>query len=848
MEIKDIIKTDSDRLFIVDPECYIIFTGETTDDIKPFIRIGNWNDMPVELIPLIENIIITDSLIGNPAHEQFNIDVRHLPENRYIGSKAVVRKYLDYQRIFGLDLTNASVVDIEKDLPELSKEKNISHKDQFIGVFYRDGNFKVLLNKNTIFDLNNIIEKPISWQRFHDLLSESNRGTTRYNGSGFAVIGHNPLFYDRGHFYSYLFPAEYLGPFSLLGIDPGKVQAILHPSLNLINISKLFKWLNNTGRKMTIFANSNDIELVKRLFSHATIRKEDFYDLAYRGDGGIVFQNYPGTFNVKITFSGDGSGGKGLTAAYIKGSAGVRDIIKEKPDLFIISYTAYEDMVMLLRSTDVPVVIIDDGNKNISRVGGEDRIILSPGIQYEFRVFTGIEDLTRLSGLGDDVTARITASPEELASETGNPSGDAMTPERRRELFNLLSLVRVHLYNTRDRKLSSQLRGIAGTITLAIGRSSAVHDPSRHAVVLALFNGAVFPFVIDSKAGAGLRLFDTIGHDEASSVRPDNPDMGEYYDRIIADRERLRHLIEIYTRSERYHERNMPEIGMLKDAIGERKNQYRDESLSLDNAWSRSIASSASWSSDGEETGTVGFAAGTRGSRGKTEVSGSDLDASDNEELKDAGTSASALSSSIIRRIKNLPAAAKIALPLGLILLITAAILLLRHHVTEGTDGAARAKKRVVTIKPKGPVVESRDIDTRYSRLGVQLNIKIRDSDIYRYANEVAVKNGYHKIAETTLRERNPDWIYPENVFIMLDSQPVVVSKGDTLWNLSKNKLIESTIRFNELSQQYNAADAKNKARLIGQMKQYAHSKEQREALKKAEEALPAAPRQVPAQ
>ena len=160
MEIRDIIKSDSDRLFIVDPECYIIFTGETTDDIKPFIRIGNWNDMPVELVPLIENIIITDSLIGNPAHEQFNIEVRHLPENRYIGSRGIVQKFLNYQRTFGLDLTNASIVDIEKDLPELSKEKNISHKDQFIGVFYRNGNFKTLLNKNTIFDLNEVTDMP----------------------------------------------------------------------------------------------------------------------------------------------------------------------------------------------------------------------------------------------------------------------------------------------------------------------------------------------------------------------------------------------------------------------------------------------------------------------------------------------------------------------------------------------------------------------------------------------------------------------------------------------------------------------------------------------------------------
>ncbi len=865
MEIKDIIKSDSDRLFIVDPECYIIFTGETTDDIKPFIRIGNWNDMPVELIPLIENIIITDGLIGNPGHEQFNIDVRHLPENRYIGSRAVVRKFFDYQKIFGLDLTNASVVDIEKDLPELSKEKNISHKDQFIGVFYRDGNFKVLLNKNTIFNLNNIIEKPISWQKFHDLLSEQNRGSARFDGSGLVIIGHNPFFYDRKYFYPYLFPGDYLHDFSLLGIDPGKIQAILHPSLNLINISKLFKWLNNTGRKITIFANSIDIELVKRLFSHAIVRKDDFSGLDYRSDTGLVVQNYPDTFNLKVRYNSVQTRGEALTAAFIKGSAGVRDIIRENPDIIIITYTAYEDIHMLLRSTGVPVVIVDDGNRNITKLGGEDRIILSPGIHYEFRTFAGIDPMIPLAGLAEDMAAKITGSPESLASEINSIDPATLTPERRRDLFNLLSIVRVHLYNTRDRRLSSQLRNIAGNLSLKVGRSSTIHDPSRNIVVLALYNGAVFPLIIDSGAVTGTTLFDGIGPGGENTQRPDNPGMGEHYDRILADRERLRLLIDIYTQSARYNEKNMPELGKLKEAIGDRKNQYSEENLSLDNSWSRSIASMLSLTGSADDDAGVSGGRITAGLRKEKKSSisnkafhqGTDTESADTVAAGKAAnvagfsdatgsTGATGIVGTIANKIRSLPTAVKLAVPLGLILII-AAILLLYHTGTFDTISKnGTAAKRTVTLRPKGPVVQSRDIDTKFRPIGAQLNIRIKDSDIYRYANEVAVKNGYHRIAETTLRERNPDWIYPENVFIMLDFQPVVVSKGDTLWNLSKNKLIESTIKFNDLMNQFNAADMPARARLARQMKQYAYSAGQKELLRRAEASLPAVKQQVP--
>lgn len=853
MEIKDIIKSDSDRLFIVDPECYIIFTGETTNDIKPFIRIGNWNDMPVELIPLIENIIITDSLIGNPALEQFNIDVRHLPENRYIGSKSVVRKFLDYQKIFGLDLTNASVVDIEKDLPELSKAKNISHKDQFIGVFYRDGNFKVLLDKNTIFDLNRIIEQPISWQKFHDTLSETYRNTGRYDGAGLVVIGHNPFFYNRKQFYPYLFPGDYLGDFSLLGIDPGKIQAIMHPSLNLMNLSKLFKWLNNTRRKIRLFVNSTDIELVKRLFSQATIRNEAFSSLDVRTDTGLVIRNFPGTYNLKLAYDAIATGGEGLTAAFIKGAAGVRDIIREKLDLIIITYTAYEDIHMLLKSTDTPCIIIDDGNRNAAKLSGSDRIVLHPGIHYEFRSFAASDEIIPLTGLPADTVARAATDPASLAAELAAPDDGVAGPDRMREMHNLMTLVRMNLYSTRDRRLSAQLRSLAESLSLKIARGGAIIDQARHRVVLALHNNTVFPFIIESGSQPGGRLFDRINSDDPETQKPESAGMRDYFERIIRDRERLRYLIDIYTQSERYREKNAPDLGKLREAIGERKEQYRDEALSLDERWSRSIASTAAAVSGIEADGAASARSGAGTSRTRRKLHPDDdlqLElgmeaAQDGQAAESAGGAATAgPAGGLISRIRSLPKAVTIGIPIGLVLIIAA--LFIYHGRITGAGGSAAGSKRIAAIKPKGPVVQSRDIDTRYRQLGTQLNIRIKDHDIYRYANEVAVKNGYHRIAETKLRERNPDWIYPENVFIMLDFQPVVVSKGDTLWNLSKNKLIESTIKINEFTKQFATADIPTKKRLVKEMRHYAFTDEQKELFRKAEASLPAVKQQVP--
>ncbi len=793
MEIKDLIQSDGDRLFIVDPECYIIFTGETTDDIKPFIRIGNWNDMPVELVPLIENIIITDGLIGDPAHEQFNIEVRRLPENRYIGSRGIVQRFLNYQRIFGLDLTNASIVDIEKDLPELSREKNISHKDQFIGVFYRNGNFKTLLNKNTIFDLNQITGRPATWQRLHDLLSETHRGSHRYDGSGMVIVGHNPMFYDRSHFCSYLFPASYLRDFSLLGIDPGRIEAVLHPSLNLIALSKFFKWLNNAGRKIKIFANSTDIELLKRLYSGASIRKDNFSGMNYRADSGLTIRNYPDTYNLKIIFNNVSPAGESMTVAFLKSAGGAREIIREGPDLIVASYTAFEDIAMLLKSSTAPCAVIDDGNKNVRKLAGSEKIVLSPGTHYALYRFGRAEHIDSIVGLGEELAARITADPETLLAELTAPADGGAADEARAKLaFNVLSMARVIMHGTRDRRLLARLRDFSATLA-ARCRAAGSFDPSRHVVALVLHNGGLFQFIIDYGGKTGPVLFDTVSGEPDGRI---DPALLECRDRILRDRERLALLVEIYTRSEQYRAKNTPGMKELRSAIDTRKEQYRDESLSLEHSWTRSIAG------EPREDEAPSQAAGPERPLAR-----------------------------FLAKVRSLPVTVKIAVPVAALLIIAAAIIL-----SHNAPAIVRAFR-----DDRAGAVESRDIDARYRKLAKEMNIRIRDNDILHYANAVALKNGYHRIASTRLKDRNPDWIYPENVFMMLDGQRVVVSHGDTLWNLSRNKLIESAIRFNEILKLLPAADAKTRPRLLKEARDIAYTSKQREALDAIAPPAPAA-------
>ncbi|MBN2079219.1 MAG: hypothetical protein JW838_09650 [Spirochaetes bacterium] len=775
MEIRDIIRSEVDRLFIVDPECYIVFTGETTDDLKPFIRIGNWRDMPVGLIPLIENIIITDSLIGDPAHEQFNIDVRHLGENRYIGEEGIVNRFLEYQKIFGLDLTNASVVDIKKDLPELSSEKNISHKDQFIGVFYRDGNFKILLDKRVIFDLHGITAGPTGWRQFNDLLCESYGRGGRYGGSGLFVAGRNPVFHHKGRFYPYLFPDGYFGDFAQLGVNPGKIEAVLFPSLNLTSLTKLLKWVHGTGRAIRVFSNNEDLEPVRRLFSRGRITIEKFSGLEYHAGSGLEITNYPGTFNVRVRF---GEPGAGFVVPFIKGPAGAREILREKADLFLISYTAFEEIAMLLRSTATPFAVIDDGNRNVAKLAGWGRLVLSPGRHYEFRRCRDSGELIALSGLDGETAALLLDNPEALE---GHLSDDMDADPVR--WCNTVSLARAFLHVTGDRRLSARLKRLVEAPSLELSSRMMRLDPARYTIILALDNGGVFPFVAPVVGAGDLRLFDSIVPVDDSGEW--SPGHREARARIIEDRARLQKLIDLYSESGPYRDRVLPDLGALGDAIEARKRRCGEERLSLDSPQAGAPA---------------------------TDPATSHRD-----------HSPAARPSATRRRLM-------IAIPAAIILIITAAFLL-----RTGTPDLGKLIRHDRTGS-----VESRELDERYRDLGKRLGIRIRDHDILRYANSVALANGYHKIRDTGMKEGNPDWIYPDNVFVMLDGERVTVSRGDTLWNLSRNKLIESALIFDDVMTRLGDAGYHELPVLIIRALAHATSEERVGRLSRALEAMKA--------
>ena len=133
-----------------------------------------------------------------------------------------------------------------------------------------------------------------------------------------------------------------------------------------------------------------------------------------------------------------------MTVAYLKAAGGAREIIKDKPDLIVASYTAYEDIAMLLKSTGRTLRRHRrrEQERTKARRRGPDRPL--PG--HPLRPLPVRPDGGHggIAGLGEDLTARITGDTDALLAELTAPAdGDAADECSPKLVFNILSMARV---------------------------------------------------------------------------------------------------------------------------------------------------------------------------------------------------------------------------------------------------------------------------------------------------------------------------------------------------------------------------------------------------------------------
>lgn len=795
MILKEIIENDSDRLFIVDNECYIVFTGDSLEDDRPFIRIGNWLDLYVEIIPLIENIIITDTLSGNPLHEQFNIDIKNLQYNRYIGSQHTLEKFLEFQHLCGLDLKNASLINIEKDIPEITGKRLISKKNQFVGVFYRDSNFKVIYNKSNIINLFDVEKISYSHNNILNRISSANRNK-RYRGTGIYFDRKASLIYSKGkispigfydNFFSWLIEHE---------IDPGSIENFVLPQGNPHSLIDLLKWKQSKGSGINLYTDLlNEASFLKKLFSKSLKKIESYTSMETALSECIEIINFNRSGNIAINYSLTKQEPDNVKICYLSMEENIDELVHTSGDGIIINYSLFEDNAIRFKSSETPVIVVDDGNPNISRLISPDNVIIFQKTEYEISKTLNPEDILSRNPYEEELLGNILNGSINDATEIIKKLDQIEDSlERNVRIINLSTLIRYILNSTADRKLSSRLKGIYTPLQGKIRKTIVKENSCRLRGSLIFHNQFVYQFIdVEKETGNQEKLIRMISEADEYILLPSREEFNTnntilFNSRIRKDRERLRKLLDNFIDKSQMFSEKKEYIEELNSLLRKRRDDYlivKEEGKGFD----VSILLEDSEITPGNKSLEM------RKQR-KVKV----RDPFFNKERKS---------------IKHF----KITAALILLLLLIIGALFLTGTFTGFNSGMGKIEETPYTrILSEIYTIDKED----YPGLIKKYKIRIEVSDILRYANSVAVKNNYDKISLSRLKEKNPDWIYPGNIFTMLDGTRIKVKRGDTLWKLSENKIIESIIVFNRIIETINNTDRNISDKLVNEAKKVA--------------------------
>jgi hypothetical protein len=849
MILSDIIKQESDRIFVVDHSCFIIFTGNSVEDSQPFIRIGNWHEMPVDLIPLIENIIVTDNLTGNPALEQFNININLQSSNRYIGSHYTLRKYLEFQKIFGLDLKNVSVVDVENDIPEINS-RTISDRESFIGIFYRDGNFRITHKGKNLFDLHKVLLKTYNTNKIVDLLYENCRVKGNFSSQGFIINDTSTIFYDDDDFYIHNFPDNYRTLFNNLGINPKKIKIIAQQSANYIALTEFLGWLNSNELKCTLLSDDKScLSVMKKLFSKAQIATLSLSSSDVPLGQNVTIKELNGSNNQIVSFS---STEKVMCQVlFISTRDNVLKEIKKNIQAVFISSSLYEEFAIVLKASGIPTAVIDDGDKTFKKITSLTETPVFKNVKYKVSYFPSTNEcLNYFSSLNDSdelIHALITNDKDIKEKIEEYLNSEIIIFSK----LNFLSLIQYFNNITQDRKLSSLLSKIHQEYgqLYNVENLSAMKVPFSSELIIA--DNGIFQFFFPMEKDSSQKFFiPAIGVTEPDKVKlySNFSESVISAERIRIDRERLGLLIKLFASQSK--KTRIDDISNLKDSISRRKDLYSKSFITKDEVESINENSRSSTSENGTSRQHASGGSDTNGTNKGLFASSTLMELFLNSEtyksliqkrevLKMAGESVNQNGSSVFKPqlshyfmlSKPVIFIRSLRLPVLVLLIILLSSLLLfntlrpvistvaarldfnkvlqEDNKTDGTNAELTANGGSSSTESTGdpePTTKT-DLEERVSGdenniIIERYDISVSDRDIYYYANEIAALNGYHPILLTSVNGKNPHWIYPDNVFTLPDGERFQVRSGDSLWKIAELKLTKISIEFYKITEE----------------------------------------------
>ena len=219
LEIFD--RNPSSRVFHVDKECYVLYLGSHWDDYKPFLRLGTSVNLPAGLPPIVSTIVVPDVLSGSPLDESASLAGDATSDTHYVGDVKTINKLKTFLKQETIAVAALKKADHETD------------DNQHVYVYsYRDGNLKIKYHKSEIYDLHRRERQDGHFvARAQAIKNEFVRSPFKlpgeaYQRPGFAVVGGTSYLIARGEMAALSLPAEYFADLAAAGIDPDRLTTV----------------------------------------------------------------------------------------------------------------------------------------------------------------------------------------------------------------------------------------------------------------------------------------------------------------------------------------------------------------------------------------------------------------------------------------------------------------------------------------------------------------------------------------------------------------------------------------------------------------------------------------------
>ncbi len=250
-----------ERVFRLDDECYIVYIGKDREDYKPFLRIGTTEELPEEIRSLVYSVVVADTFPGSPIIERENFSKLVGTEIRYVGDPQTVERYKKFLR--------------HSELPAAAFEDNGLEKMEEAGVFvyfYDDGNIRIKLDNRELLDLKKREDRDVHYPKRCRIVREQwSKNPYRLTqkelaGPGFiAVAGVNYLF-SGNRITALSLPDSYFMDLAGVGVDPDRVTTVITKDTNE-GLLRLFKRARERSVGLRILtSNTSNVKATADLF------------------------------------------------------------------------------------------------------------------------------------------------------------------------------------------------------------------------------------------------------------------------------------------------------------------------------------------------------------------------------------------------------------------------------------------------------------------------------------------------------------------------------------------------------------------------------------------------------